>query len=516
MTTFNSAIEIPRKHRGLYRFLEILPGSITWFCLIGLPLLALWFPLQISIVLLVYLLFWLYRSIRMMFRLIGGYRNYRSAIKENWLAKCEALPDWRSLYHVVIMAVYNEDESILRASIESLAASQYPGDRIIFVLAVEERGGIEVANAAKQLQKDFQTKFSDFLVIIHPKDLTGEVIGKGANITFAGLEIQKYLDKKDIDYSRAVVTTLDSDNRVHPKYLAYLADVYLNDSDPLHHSYQPLPMFFNNIWEVPLAIRSISIGSSFWQMMESTRPDHLRNFSAHAQSFAALVATDFWSVRTIVEDGHQYWRTYFRFNGHHEVLPLYVPIYQDAVLSPKGYLATYKEQYLQKRRWAWGVSDVPYVFTHLIDQPSIGWDGWIQGFRLFEGHLSWAITSLMLAVIGWSPLWVNHSFQATVLAVNYPVFYVNILRAATVGLVATFTISLLMLPPAPKRKRKMQLSVLTEWVTAPFLLPITNVLFGSFPSIEAQTRLMFGQYLDYRVTEKSVARQDQESLVSRH
>ena len=514
-----SSIEIPRTHTGVYRLLEILPGLITWSCLIGLPLLSIWFPFQVSILLLVYLLFWLYRSVRMMFRLIGGYRKYRSTIKEDWLKICESLPEslgWRSIHQVVIMAVYNEAEAILRASIESLAASQYPGDRIIFVLTVEERGGAEVLAAAKRLQKDFAPKFEHFMVVVHPKDLTGEVIGKGANITYAGREVQKYLDQQHIEYGKAIVTTLDSDNRVHPKYLAYLSFQYVNDPDPIHHSYQPLPMFFNNIWDVPLAIRSISIGSSFWQLMESTRPDRLRNFSAHAQSFAALVITDFWSVRTIVEDGHQFWRTYFRFNGRHDVIPLYVPIYQDAVLSPKGYMATYKEQYLQKRRWAWGVSDVPYVFTHLLDHPSIGIDGWVMGFRLLEGHISWAITSLMLAFVGWSPLWLNHSFRATVLAVNYPIFYERILQSATVGLVATFTISLLMLPPVPKRKKEMRASVVTEWLTAPFLLPLTNILFGSFPSIEAQTRLMFGRYLDYRVTEKAVARTDQESLIARH
>ena len=67
-----SSIEIPRTHTGVYRLLEILPGLITWSCLIGLPLLSIWFPFQVSILLLVYLLFWLYRSVRMMFRLIGG------------------------------------------------------------------------------------------------------------------------------------------------------------------------------------------------------------------------------------------------------------------------------------------------------------------------------------------------------------------------------------------------------------------------------------------------------------
>ena len=94
--------------------------------------------------------------------------------------------------------------------------------------------------------------------------------------------------------------------------------------------------------------------------VSSMRPHALRNFSSHAQSLQTLIDTDFWSVRTIVEDGHQFWRTYFRYDGDHQVFPVYVPVYQDAVLA-KGYRRTLKAQFIQLRRWAWGASDVAYV-----------------------------------------------------------------------------------------------------------------------------------------------------------
>src|SRR5262249_50209225 len=139
-----------------------------------------------------------------------------------------------------------------------------------------------------------------------------------------------------------------------------LSYLYAATTDPLYVSYQPIPLYTNNIWDAPAPMRVITTGNSFWNIVLSMRTHMIRNFSAHAQSLKTLIDTDFWSVRTIVEDGHQFWRTYFRYDGHHEVYPLYVPIYQDAVLSTT-YWRTLKAQFVQLRRWAWGASDVAYV-----------------------------------------------------------------------------------------------------------------------------------------------------------
>lgn len=502
-------------HDGQHpRWLEFIPATLLWGSLVGIILLSIYAPVVAASLLIIYAVHWLVRAILMSVRLIVGFIQYRRDVRQDWLKRLEQ--DFptdvsQSIHHLVIVAVSKEDPQIVRSTLEAISESTYNLRQIIVMLATEERYKENGRAVISEATKEFGKTFGALLSSVHPDNIEGEVKGKGGNITWAGRIAGQYLSKKHIPYDRVVCTTLDADNRVHRKYFAALAHAYLSTKQPIYATYQPIPMFFNNIWEVPMPIRSISLGSSFWQIIESTRPHRLRNFSAHAQSFEALVATDFWSTKTIVEDGHQFWRSYFRFNGKHKVVPLNVPIYQDAVLSPHGYWDTFKEQYLQKRRWAWGASDIPYVLYHAWKNPRLPfWDKWTQAWRLIEGHYSWATTSMILALFSWFPRLLSPSFHDVVLGYTFPPLYNRILLTSLVGMAITLTISSILLPPVPKtRLARSAWSVILEWMSAPFLLPISSVLLSSVPAIDAQTRLLLGKYLDvFRVTEKHTVRQD--------
>lgn len=500
----NTNIEIDRSRKN-YRLFELLPGLLTWSVFILPVFLSLYWPKLIASLVIIYAIYWLTKAIIMSIRLVMAYRNYKKNIVIDWLGiikKDEFKKGLSETFHLVIAALSKEELETIWYTVKAVVDSEYPLDKVIFVLATEERYKENGQKCAVALKKEFGDKFYKFLVTEHPMNLPGEVKGKGSNITFAAKYAKEIIDKEKIDPKNVIVTTLDSDNRVHEKYLACVTYHYLTVKDPKHKSFQPLPMFFNNIWQVPIFIRSISVGGSFWQMIQTTRPDEMRNFSAHAQSLEALTETNFWSTKSIVEDGHQFWRSYFTFNGNHKIVPILVPVYQDAVLSPRGYLATAYEQYIQKRRWAWGCSDIPYVLTNIIGNKKLPfWDKWLQAFRLIEGHFSWSSTSIILAVVGWLPSILNKDFHSTVLAYNFPTVYSRILTVSMVGLVVTLIISTLLLPP--NKNKKITWSVLLEWIISPFMLPASNIIFGSLVAIDAQTRLMFGRYLGYNITEKA-------------
>jgi len=249
-------------------------------------------------------------------------------------------------------------------------------------------------------------------------------------------------------------------------------------------------------------MRVIATGNSFWNIISSMRPHTLRNFASHSQPMDALEEMDFWSTRTIVEDGHQYWRSYFYFGGNYAVLPLYIPIYQDAVLS-NTYIKTLKAQFIQLRRWAYGASDVPYVATRLFSKernvPFTA--GFARLMRLIDGHVTLASVSILSAFGGWVPLFINSEAARSIPAHQLPEVVSSLQQVALIGLFVTVFLSFKMLPPRPERyKQRRTILMLLQWV----LMPFTAIIYSSASALYSQGRLFTGRYLDkFDVTDKA-------------
>lgn len=533
-------IEIPHVHeRGRrYRFFEALPGIITW-SILALPfILSLINPALTVFFIISYLLLWFVKAMGLNIRALQGFGMLHRHQKLPWsqmLTELEQgkvtqpdrhVPTWHyenirraqeeptpvkpsDAYHAIIIATYNEAKEVLEPTIKSVLASDFDMKRVILVLAFEERGGEHVEQNAYDLMDEYRHHFKHAFAVKHPHDIPGEVIGKGGNINFAGRELLHYVEKTGLDPLNVIVTTLDADNRPHKHYLSALTYVYSLCPDPKTVSFQPIPVFTNNIWDAPALMRVIATGNTLWNVVLSLRPHMIRNFSSHAQSMRTLIDTDFWSGRTIVEDGHQFWRTYFRYDGKHEVYPIYLPIYQDAVLS-SSYRKTLKAQFIQLRRWAWGASDVAYVadkgfFTH---NKLPKFDLWAKFLRLLEGHVSWATAPLILMFSAWIPLLFNPEVYA---AHQLPQIASYIQRIALIGIFITLFLSLRLLPPKPARyKRRRSVFMVLQWV----LLPITTIGYNAMAALYSQTRLMFGKYIDkFDVTDKAVITEDKKTVM---
>jgi hypothetical protein len=531
-------LEIPLKDRSrMYRFFEMVPALLSYGAIILLVVLSFINPLFAAVYLLLIVTTVLIKATGIAFHMILGRQRMEAAQKIDWhsrLAQLEdpeashqklihskarstrihhqniarvaanpsAYPKPSEIYNAVIIATYNEPYEVLSATLESLAKSTYDLSHLFIVIAYEERGGEAIKTTVARLQKEYKDTFGAFETVMHPKGLPDEVVGKGANITYAGHFLRSWLDKKQIDYSQVLVTTLDSDNRPHATYFDYATYEYIVHEHRKHFSYQPVSLFLNNIWDVPAAMRVVATGNSFWNIISAMRPHTLRNFASHSQPMDALVEMNFWSKRTIVEDGHQYWRSYFHFDGDYDVVPILVPIYQDAVMSDT-YRKTLKAQFVQLRRWAYGASDVPYVATRVFTRKRTVpfWEGFVRFVRLLDGHVTLACIPFLATFGGWVPLLINGEAARSVAAHQLPEVLGLVQRIAMIGIIITVFLAFKLLPTRPERyKRHRTVGMLLQWL----LMPITALVYSASSAFNSQTRLLLGKYLTvFDVTEKA-------------
>ncbi len=532
-------LEIPLGKRSrFYRTFEMLPAMVSYLVILLPIILSLIDPLVGAIFVIVFIIVWFVKSMVMSVRSIQGYNTLQIAQSINWADRLKdlehpkkVLKAWRGrvgwrinvhkhnldrmilmpqrkkpsdIYHAIIIPTYQDGREVLEPTVKSILDSNYDKKHVILVITVEERGGPEVARDVEYIKEKYGEYFDRFYIMIHPKDIPNEVVGKGANITYAGKILWQDLKKDKFDPENVIVTILDSDNRPHREYLSYVTYEYIVHPDRRHVSLQPLSLFLNNIWDVPAPMRVLATSNSFWNIIISQRPHVLRNFAAHSQGLASLVDTNFWSTRTVVEDGHQYWRSYFRYDGHYDVVPIYVPIYQDVVMSDK-YIRTLKAQFVQLRRWAYGASDIPYVAERVFTKKRTApfWDAFLKFMRLFDSHVSWASAPFILLLGAFAPLILSSGGASrNIVAYQLPSIASGIQQLAMIGIFVTIVLSFRMLPPKPKRYRWTRyISMLTQWVLAPVL----GIVYSASAALYSQTRLLVGNYMDsFDVTEKSV------------
>lgn len=533
------SLEIPLgKRTKQYRFFEILPGLLSYGAIILLIVLSFLNTVLASAYLLLIVLTALVRAVGIAYHTIKGNKELKRACAVNWHARLMELGDAEASYkklkdknykeyefsnhkenllaiatnpkkypkpdeiiNAVIVTAYTESFDVIEPTIKALTKVTYDKKNLLIFFAYEERGGEAIEATVKKLKSLYGDQFMDFVLSKHPKDLPNEVVGKGGNITYAGHRLKEYCDRNKIAYDKVIVTTLDCDNRPHPKYFDAVAYEYIVNENRNNMSYQPVSLFINNIWDVPAPMRILATGNSFWNIISSVRPHTLRNFASHSQPLKALVGMNFWSVRTIVEDGHQYWRSYFYFKGNYTVQPILVPIYQDAVLS--GTLKkTLKDQFKQLRRWSYGASDIAYVAMNIFTKdrdvplmPALG-----RFIRLLDGHVTLACISFLVAFGGWVPLIVNPRASMLIAAQQLPDAISKIQQVAMLGIIVTIVISFQIIPKRPARyKWTKSIFMFTQWI----LMPVTAILYSALAAYVAQTRLMFGKYLDkFDLTEK--------------
>ena len=485
---------------GKHRFWEMVPGLLLWTTLTLAVFSSFFAPTVAVVFIIVFDLYWTLRVVYFLIHVSAAYYHYRKTIHVDWFAQVKAIAGWGRIHHVILLPTYQEDVSIVQTTMRSLLASAYRHDRFIVVLGGEEGDRENFERMQPVLLEEFGGQFGKLLFTLHPRGLPGEMPGKGSNLRWMEQEVQKTIDDMGLAYADVLVTAFDVDTIAHAQYFARLTQLFLTVHNPLRASYQPLALYSNNIWDANIPVRITMFGNTFWLLGELVRPERMWTFSSHSMPWQMLVDVGFHEPDLVSEDSRIFMQGLIRYHGDYRVEPMFLPVHLDAV-EGDSYLDSLKALYKQQRRWAWGVEHLPYMVQKFCEHPEIpGRTRRKFLFNQIEGMFTWATAPILIFILGYLPFFVAGDSASAFIA-NAPFSLERMMQIATIGVFASGFMSFLFLPPRPKHFPWWNWVVLVaQWA----FLPITFVLFGAFPAIDAQTRFMFGKYLGFNVTKKRV------------
>lgn len=488
------------KDRILYRALEILPGFLAWGTILGTIIASFLVPVWAAYFIIAFDLYWLLKNAYLSIHLRHNWKRIRHNLAIDWEKQLINMK-YDHILHMVILPYYTENLAVVDQSIRALTEVRYDLSKMAVVLASEESAGKDANDIAQLMKEKYGNMFGHFLITTHPKGVPGEMAGKGSNISYAAEEARKLiLDKNSIAYDSVLVSAFDIDTVAYPDYFLCLTWHFLTTPDPHKVSFQPVPFYNNNIWQVPALSRVVAASSTFWQMIQQERPEKLATFSSHSVLFKSLYEIGYWQKNMVSEDSRIFWNLFLARNGDYSVIPISYPVSMDANLAP-SFLQTTKNIYKQHRRWSWGTENIPYILFGFIKNKSIPfWKKVRIALVQIEGFWSLSTNPIMIFLLGWLPVVLGGDrFNVSILSYNLPFLTRNLMILSMLGLVLTAVIFISFLPPQPeKRGRFSKVYMALQWI----LIPFTILIFGAIPGLDAQTRLMFGKYLGFWVTPK--------------
>ncbi len=527
------------RYRWLQRLLEMVPGLVSWAVIVGPIWLSFSYPWLVAYFVLSFDFYWLCRALWFAGAVLVAHGRVNQVQRTDWRARllsaadparrreelqarlaegasdrrelerelgaleqidllAEPPPSWEEYTHLALIPTYTESLETLQYTVRALAEADWPTERKICAIITRQTDEAGIANVAA-LRTEFGGSFAELIHILDPLE-PGIVVGKSSAMAFGGRHLYRSLVReRGMDPSRLLVTDLDADYRVHPQYFNYLTWVHLADPNRETQLYQPIPYMHNNIWRVPMLLRLFAAVLTQLQMWRSVLPEKLQSFGSYSTTLHLVHEVGYWATDAIPEDSRFYWKSYFTYGDRFRAVPLFMPIYGDAVRA-RTYWRSLGSQYLQARRWAWGVTDIPYVVQNAMNHTEIPFTSraW-RVLNLFGEHINWVIAPFVVLFGATVPLIINPAFARTTLGQNLPVYASSMLSAALLALVVLIWVEHRIVPPRPAEWGWFhRLLTYIEWTGLPFV----GIFFSTLPALDAQTRLLTGRYLEYRVTEK--------------
>lgn len=496
MTAFfdNLFTKYPIKTR---RFLEILPGFISW-SLILFPVWGSFFiPGVVAYFILFFDMYWLYRSFSLAVSAYIASKRIRQAEREDWYGKIQKHKDVGKIAHVVVIPNYKEKLDKLRQSIESLANQTFPKKQLYVVLAMEKREE-EAQKKAQILIEEFKNTFGDIFASFHP-DISGETKGKSSNQAYGGkAAYARFIETGTIDINFSTISSVDADSIFDKHYFAYLSFLFLNDSRRYHKLWQSANVAYNNFWNVPAAVRVLSFFGNLWRTGLLVQRDRIITNSTYSLSFKMLHEIGYWDTDVIPEDYRIFFKAFYRLKGAARVEPIFLKTLMDAPLSTT-YWRSLRNKYQQEQRWSWGVSDDPIFIKWWLTIPRVPFLRKTHLlYHVLLDHFLWPVNWFIITVAANIMPFVNPVFSRTQLGYKLPQLAGFMLTSCLFALLTMIIIDFRSRPVNASLSKVRQFLFPMEFI----LLPIVGFFLATLPALISHTKLMFGKRMEYKVTEK--------------
>ena len=361
--------------------------------------------------------YWWWRSFEFAVGLVTGIWRLHVARRRDWLAAASDLAATRRLHHLLLVPTYRESEDLLAETLDCLANQTVPARatrgraRLRRTRSARARpGGQSDASASSACSATGWSRF----IRIWP----GEVKGKSSNLAWAAQRAEaELIDTGQLDPQHLLVTVLDADSRLDRQYLAALGHDALAHPDGMLHVYQPAILFYANHRRLPPLLGAVEqrvlavlAGAPGGQPPTGAAVDVLAELVGGARASSSGTSTSCPKTRTCSSRSGCTW----------DAACARAPSTCPCMPTPpkaRPRWRTVTSTYQQIRRWAWGVSDIPYLALRTLRARHIPWHmrfarvGWYV-----EEHLVWPSHWFLLTLGGLVPPLINPEYAATALA----------------------------------------------------------------------------------------------------
>jgi len=220
--------------------------------------------------------------------------------------------------------------------------------------------------------------------------------------------------------------------------------------------------------------------------------------SNYSLSLEMAHQTGYWDADVIPEDSHMFFKALFRCGERVRAAPLFVPVWSDAAEGTRWW-RTVLSHYRQARRWAWGVSDVPYLIWQIVRRGRIALvPRYAHAAHYAHEHFLWP-SHWFLLVGSFNLLpFLAPTFAASETGRELAELASAAYTACLPSLLVLVWLNWQLRPPDTDHSASELLAFMASWAC----LPVVGFVLVALPALDAHTRLLLGRYLQYQVTEK--------------